>query len=159
MLEVLDCLKIYIKSTLNGVESKVDVEDVLQDAAIAILSGVQAAKKTPAMQRTKAVWLARSARRKAFRDAKRDHLRVVEGENPKHEAIHDPLGELVKAEQIESLHAAFAAMDPNIEHAVKMRFYEDATLLEIAEAFGVSMTTASAMIKRGLTILKEAVGE
>jgi DNA-directed RNA polymerase specialized sigma24 family protein len=31
--------------------------------------------------------------------------------------------------------------------------------LEIAEAFGVSMTTASAMIKRGLTILKEAVGE
>jgi RNA polymerase sigma factor (sigma-70 family) len=151
--EVLDGLRGVIRSKIRGVEAKIDIDDVMQDAAIAILTGYGAAP------RTKAVWTAKSARRKCWRDSRRDHERLVSGGNPNQEISHNPLEDLIRGEEIEALEAGFARMDPNIEMAVKMRFYEDATFEQIANAFGVSNPTAAAMVKRGLIALREAIGE
>lgn len=132
MLEMLDGLRGVIRSKIRGVEAKIDIDDVMQDAAIAILAGYGAAP------RTKAVWTAKSARRKCWRDSRRDHERLVNGGNPNQEISHNPLEDLIRGEEIEALEAGFARMDPNIEMAVKMRFYEDLTFEQIAKAFGVS---------------------
>ena len=151
--EVLDGLRGVIRSKIRGVEAKIDIDDVMQDAAIAILTGYTAAP------RTKAVWTAKSARRKCWRDSRRDHERLVNGGNPNQEISHNPLEDLIRGEEIEGLEAGFARMDPNIEMAVKMRFYEDRTFAEIAQHFGVSNPTAAAMVRRGLETLREAIGE
>jgi|SanBayMetagenome_1026888.scaffolds.fasta_scaffold10204_5 RNA polymerase sigma factor (sigma-70 family) len=151
--EVLDGLRGVIRSKIRGVEAKIDIDDVMQDAAIAILTGYGAAP------RTKAVWTAKSARRKCWRDSRRDHERLVNGGNPNQEITSDPLAAMIRGEEIEALEAGFARMDPNIEMAVKMRFYEDLTFEQIAKAFGVSNPTAAAMVKRGLIALREAIGE
>ena len=153
MLEVLDGLQGVIRSKLRGVEAKIDIEDVMQDAAIAILTGYSAAA------RTKAVWTAKSARRKCWRDSRRDHERLVNGDNPRQEISHNPLADLIRGEEIEGLEAGFAAMDAIIEMAVKLRFYEGKTFAEIAEIFGVSNPTAAAMVRRGLEFLREFIGE
>lgn len=153
MLDVLDGLQGVIRSKLRGVESKIDIEDVMQDAAIAILTSYSAAA------RTKAVWTAKSARRKCWRDSRRDHERLVNGDNPRQEITHNPLADLIRGEEIEGLKAGFAAMDAIIEMAVKLRFYEDKTFAEIAEIFGVSNPTAAAMVRRGLETLRETIGE
>jgi RNA polymerase sigma factor (sigma-70 family) len=153
MLEVLDGLQGVIRSKLRGVEAKIDIEDVMQDAAIAILTGYSAAA------RTKAVWTAKSARRKCWRDSRRDHERLVNGDNPRQEVSFDPLADLIRGEEIEGLEAGFAAMDAIIEMAVKLRFYEDRTFAEIAQHFGVSNPTAAAMVRRGLETLRESIGE
>ena len=153
MLEVLDGLQGVIRSKLRGVEAKIDIEDVMQDAAIAILTSYSAAA------RTKAVWTAKSARRKCWRDSRRDHERLVNGDNPRQEVSFDPLADLIRGEEIEGLEAGFAAMDAIIEMAVKLRFYEDRTFAEIAQHFGVSNPTAAAMVRRGLETLRESIGE
>jgi len=153
MLEVLDGLQGVIRSKLRGVEAKIDIEDVMQDAAIAILTGYSAAA------RTKAVWTAKSARRKCWRDSRRDHERLVNGDNPRQEVSFDPLADLIRGEETEGLEAGFAAMDAIIEMAVKLRFYEDRTFAEIAQHFGVSNPTAAAMVRRGLETLRESIGE
>ena len=153
MLEVLDGLQGVIRSKLRGVEAKIDIEDLMQDAAIAILTGYSAAA------RTKAVWTAKSARRKCWRDSRRDHERLVNGDNPRQEVSFDPLADLIRGEEIEGLEAGFAAMDAIIEMAVKLRFYEDRTFAEIAQHFGVSNPTAAAMVRRGLETLRESIGE
>ena len=151
MLEVLKGLEGSLASVISPVRSKVDVEDVLQEAAVEILKGYQAAA------RTKAMWVAKSARRKALRDARRDHVRLVCGENPTQEVNADPLAELVKSEEIASLDVAIAGLDPDIATAIKMRFYEEATLEEIGQTFGVTATSAARMVKRGLTALRESI--
>jgi DNA-directed RNA polymerase specialized sigma24 family protein len=152
MLEVLDDLQGVIRSKLRGVEGKVDVEDVMQDAAVAILTAYAQAP------RTKAIWTAKSARRKAWCDSRRDHDWLVSGENPNQECKSDPLEAMILGEQIEGLEAGFAGMDANIEMAVKMRFYEDRTYDEIGQAFGCSGTWAAKMVKAGLETLRTAVG-
>lgn len=151
MLEVLKGLEGSVASVIFSVRSKVDVEDVLQEAAVEILKGYQAEA------RTKAIWVAKSARRKAWRDARRDHVRLVGGENPRQEVHADPLAELVKSEEIASLDVAIGGLDPDIATAIKMRFYEDATLEEIGQTFGVTATSAARMVKRGLTALRESI--
>lgn len=151
MLEVLKGLEGCVASVISTVRSKVDVEDVLQDAAVEILKGYQAAA------RTKTVWVAKSARRKACRDARRDHVWLMDGQNPRQEVDFDPLADLVKSEELASLDVAMANLDPDTATAIKMRFYEGATLEEIGNAFGVTATSAARMVKRGLTALRESI--
>jgi len=151
MLEVLKGLEGCVASVICTVRSKLDVEDVLQEAAVEILKGYQAAA------RTKTMWVAKSARRKAWRDARRDHVRFVDGENPRQEVHFDPLADLVKSEELASLDVAMANLDADTATAIKMRFYEGATLEEIGNAFGVTATSAARMVKRGLTALRESI--
>lgn len=151
MLEVLKGLEGCVASVISTVRSKVDVEDVLQEAAVEILKGYQAAA------RTKTMWVAKSARRKAWRDARRDHVWLMDGENPRQEVDFDPLAELVKLEELASLDVAMANLDPDTATVIKMRFYEGATLEEIGNAFGVTATSAARMVKRGLAALRESI--
>jgi len=153
MLEVLDGLQGVIRSKLRGVEAKIDIEDVMQDAAIAILTGYSAAA------RTKAVWTAKSARRKCWRDSRRDHERLVNGDNPRQEVSFDPLADLIRCEETQQLGDAIEHLDLDIRTAIRMRFYEDRTFAEIAQHFGVSNPTAAAMVRRGLETLRESIGE
>lgn len=153
MLDVLDGLQGVIRSKLRGVEAKIDIEDVMQDAAIAILTGYEAAV------RTKAVWTAKSARRKCWRDSRRDHERLVNGDNPRQEVSFDPLGDLIRGEETQQLGDAIEQLDLDIRTAIWMRFCEERTFAEIARHFGVSNPTAAAMVRRGLETLREAIGE
>lgn len=153
MLEVLKGLEGCVASVISKVRSKVDVEDVLQEAAVDILKGYQSAA------RKKAMWVAKSARTKAWRDARRDHARLVGGENPKQEVHFDPLADLVKSEEIASLEAAMGGLDADTAIALKLRFYEGATFEEIADAFDVSQATAVRMVNRGLKALREVICE
>lgn len=153
MLEVLKGLEGPVASVISQVRSKVDLDDVLQDAALEILKNYEAAA------RTKAMWVAKTAKRKAWRDARRDHVWLVQGENPQQTVSTDPLAELVRAEEIASLDDAMASLNADLATALKLRFYEGATLEEIAAAFEVSQTTAARMINRGLKALREVIGE
>lgn len=153
MLDVLDGLQSVIRSKLRGVESKIDIEDVMQDAAISILGGYSAAP------RSKAVWTAKSARRKCWRDSRRDHERLVNGDNPRQEISHNPLADLIRCEETQQLGQAIEQLDPDTLTAIRMRFYEDRTFAEIAQHFKVSNPTAAAMVRRGLETLRESIGE
>jgi RNA polymerase sigma factor (sigma-70 family) len=153
MLEVLDGLRGVIRSKIRGVEAKIDIDDVMQDAAIAILTGYTAAP------RTKAVWTAKSARRKCWRDSRRNHERLVNGANPNQEISHNPLEDLIRGEETKQLGHAISQLDPDTLTAIRMRFYEDKTFAEIADHFGVSNPTAAAMVRRGLETLREFIGE
>lgn len=153
MLEVLDGLQGVIRSKLRGVEAKIDIEDVMQDAAIAILTSYSEAA------RTRAVWTAKSARRKCWRDSRRDHERLVNGDNPRQEVSFDPLADLIRCEETQQLGDAIEHLDLDIRTAIWMRFCEDRTFAEIAQHFGVSNPTAAAMVRRGLETLREFIGE
>lgn len=153
VLDVLDGLQGVIRSKLRGVEAKIDIEDVMQDAAIAILTRYSAAA------RTNAVWTAKSARRKCWRDSRRDHERLVNGGNPRQEISYNPLADLIRGEETQQLGQAIEQLDPDTLTAIRMRFYEDRTFAEIAQHFGVSNPTAAAMVRRGLETLREFIGE
>jgi RNA polymerase sigma factor (sigma-70 family) len=150
MLDILDSMAGIVSRELRSVREKVDVEDVLQEAAIAILKTYAEAPKK------KAVWTAKSARRKAFRDQRRDHLWHME--NNRNEFSCDPLAALIRSEEIDALSQAFEYLTEDQATAIKMRYYDDATLAEIAEVFGVSSPTAAKIVRDALEVLRERVG-
>jgi len=150
MLDILDSMAGIVSRELRSVREKVDVEDVLQEAAIAILKTYAEAPKK------KAVWTAKSARRKAFRDQRRDHLWHME--NNRNEFSFDPLAALIRPEEIDALSQAFECLTEDQATAIKMRYYDDATLAEIAEVFGVSSPTAAKIVRDALEVLRERVG-
>jgi RNA polymerase sigma factor (sigma-70 family) len=149
MLDILDSIGGIVAREIHSVREKVGVEDILQDAAIAILESYAEAPKK------KAIWTAKSARRKAFRDQRRDH--VWHMENSRKEFSCDPLAALIKSEEIDALSQAFACLTEDQATAIKMRYYDDATLAEIAEVFGVSSPTAAKIIRDALEVLREQV--
>lgn len=153
MLEVLKGIEGVVAGVISTVKSKVDVEDVLQDAAVEILKSYSEAA------RTKAVWAAKSARRKAWRDSRRDHDRLVNGGNPKQVFYADPLSALVAGEDVDRLNAALATLDERTLLVIKLRFYEDQSYKAIGEALGLSEMTAIRIVRSGLQAIKEAVDE
>ena len=146
MLEVLAGIEGSIAKRIQSVRSKVDVEDVLQDAAIAIMQGYQEAP------RTKAVWTAQSARRAAWRASSWDHV-FFEDSSKKFDDS-DPLAALIQCEELEALQSAFEQIEPQYAEVLKMRFYEGMTFEEIAEALGVRRNTAARRVRNALEQLK-----
>ena len=146
MLEILAGIEGSIAKRIQSVRSKVDVEDVLQDAAIAIMHGYHQAP------RTKAVWTAQSARRAAWRASRRDHF-FFEDSSKKFDDS-DPLAALIQCEELEALQSAFEKIDQQYAEVLKMRFYEGMTFEEIAEALGVRRNTAARRVRNALEQLK-----
>jgi RNA polymerase sigma-70 factor (ECF subfamily) len=146
MLDVLAGIEGTILSKIRSVQSKLDVEDVLQYAAIAIMQGYEQAP------RTKAVWIAQSARRSAWRSARRDHV-FFEDSSKKFDDS-DPLAALIQCEELEALQSAFEKIEPQYAEVLKMRFYEGMTFEEIAEALGVRRNTAARRVRNALEQLK-----
>jgi RNA polymerase sigma factor (sigma-70 family) len=142
MLEVLAGIEGAIRSKIRSVQSKVDVEDVLQDAAIAIMQGYDQAP------RTKAVWTAQSARRAAWRASRRDH--VFFEDSRKEFDDSDPLAALIQCEELEAMQAAFEEIEPQHAEVLKLRFYEGLTLAEIAEALGIGRNVAARRVRKAL---------
>jgi RNA polymerase sigma factor (sigma-70 family) len=142
MLEVLAGIEGAIRSKIRSVQSKVDVEDVLQDAAIAIMQGYQEAP------RTKTVWTAQSARRGAWRASRRDH--VFFEDSRKEFDDSDPLAALIQCEELEAMQSAFEQIEPQHAEVLKLRFYEGMTLLEIAEALGIGRNVAARRVRKAL---------
>jgi len=154
MLESVSSMSGYVSRVIYDVRSKLDIDDVLQSAALDIL---QNPNKT--LTKTKVAWCAKSSRHKAWRDARRDHDRLLSGENPNQEVHSDPLALLVKSEEIETLNRAIQMLDDDTRLAIKLRFYENQSLDEIASALGVSGSTVTRMIRKGLVMLKEVICE
>jgi RNA polymerase sigma factor (sigma-70 family) len=152
MIDSLESFRGLVSYHIRDVKSKLDIDDVIQDAAIDILkSGGKATAKN-------VIWTSKAARKKAWRDSRRDHVRLVTGENPNQEFSSDPLAAMIAGEELQALSAAFARMDSHIEMVVKMRFYEQRTYQEIGKAFGCSGTWAANMVKAGLEELRTAIG-
>ena len=142
MLEVLAGIEGAIRSKIRSVQSKVDVEDVLQDAAIAIMQGYEQAP------RKKAVWTAQSARRAAWRASRRDHV-FFEDSSRKFDDS-DPLAALIQCEELEAMQSAFEQIEPQHAEVLKLRFYEGLTLAEIAEALGIGRNVAARRVREAL---------
>lgn len=154
MFESVSSMSGYVSRVIYDVRSKLDIEDVLQSAALDIL---QNPHKT--LTKSKLSWTAKSARHKAWRDSRRDNVRLLTGENPKQEIVCDPLAELVRSEESEQLNLALSSLDPQVCLVLKLRFYQEMTLDEIASELGVSGTTVTRMIRKGLLALKEIISE
>lgn len=136
-----------VGKVLFPVRDRVDVEDVLQDAAIAILKSYADAP------RKKAVWTAKNAVRTAMRAKIRDHKFF---ENSSRGVVDaDPLAALLKCEEVESLHAAMAKLDPQDREAIRLRFFEGMTLEQVGAAMGFQKRWAIIVVKRALERLRD----
>ena len=62
---------------------------------------------------------------------------------------------MIRAEEIESLHAALASMDATDREVLALRHFEHLGNLEVAEALGISPTAASNRYVRAMTRLGE----
>ncbi len=142
MLEILAGIEGSIAKRIQSVRSKVDVEDVLQDAAIAIMQGYEQAP------RKKTVWTAQSARRAAWRASRRDHV-FFEDSSKKFDDS-DPLAALIQCEELEAMQSAFEQIEPQHAEVLKLRFYEGLTLAEIAEALGIGRNVAARRVRKAL---------
>jgi RNA polymerase sigma factor (sigma-70 family) len=136
-----------VGKVLFPVRDRVDIEDVLQDAAIAILKSY---KDAP---RTKAIWTAKNAVRTAMRAKIHDHKFF---ENSSRGVVDsDPLAALLKCEQVEFLHAAMKQLVEQDREAIRLRFFEEMTLEQVGEAMGFQKRHAAHVVKRALERLRE----
>lgn len=153
MLDSLESFRGLVSFHIRDVKSKLDIDDILQDAAVDILkSGGHATPKN-------VIWTCKASRKKAWRDSRRDHVRLVTGENPNHEVHSDPLADMIRSEQIESLMSAMDSLDADSRTAIRMRYYENCTLKQIADSFGISINSASRIIRHALETIRESISE
>ena len=149
-LESLKGIEGIIGNVLRPVRDRVDIDDVLQDAAIAIL---QSYAKAP---RKKAVWTAKSAARAAFRSKKCDQKYFEKTPNA---VYSNPLAALIHCEEVDQLHDALACLDDRQREVIRLRYFEGMTLEEVGESIGLTKQGAANVVSRALEKLREVFGK
>jgi len=148
-LESLKGIEGIIGNVLRPVRDRVDIEDVLQDAAIAILASYD---KAP---RKKAVWTAKSAAHSALRSKKRDHKFFQE--SCRSVVYTNPLTALIHCEEVELLDCAMEGLSERQAEAIRLRFFEGLTLEEVGEKIGITKGGAAHVVKQALEQLREVM--
>ena len=152
-------------------QSRVDSDDVLQESYIEIsrrLSGFLAEPEVSFY-----VW-ARQITLQTLIDVQRRHFGQKRNPQREQKPRYNPVDEtsdsiarviesqmtspsraMIRAEEIESLHAALASMDATDREVLALRHFEHLGNLEVAEALGISPTAASNRYVRAMTRLGE----
>ena len=147
-LESLKGIEGIIGSVLRPVRDRVDIDDVLQDAAIAILKSYADAP------RKKAVWTAKSAARAAFRSKKRDQKYFEKSEKA---FYSNPLATLIHCEEVEQLHSALECLDERSREVIRLRYFDGLTLEEVGKAIGLTKAGAANVVGKALDQLREVM--
>jgi RNA polymerase sigma factor (sigma-70 family) len=135
---------------VNGVTAHYDVDDVLQETAVAVLQGYRNAK-------WKAARIAKNMSRSHVRAAKRDNAWAHDGRLESR--VVDPASALIQAEESQALMQSIALLPKREQIAIRMRYFESATLCEVASVLGVSAPTVAKLLASALKDLKELLGE
>ena len=146
-LESLVGVEGLVAQATRHVRDRVDIEDVLQDAAIAILASYD---KAP---RKKAVWTAKSAARSALRSKKRDHKFFEE--SCQSVVYTNPLAALIHCEEVELLGDAMECLSERQAEAIRLRFFDGLTLEEVGEKMGITKGGAAHVVKQALEQLQD----
>lgn len=150
-LQALAGIRPFVFKQIRAVSEKVSVDDVLQEAAIAIIKSYE---KAP---RTKAVWIARSARRKAWREQRRDHR--YHEQNSRNVVLDSPLEALIGAEESVLGLEAFERLEGDQRRVLELRFWQGKSYQEIGEEYGVSAPTAARLVQSALQAIRKAIDE
>ena len=130
---------VRLATLLTGVPSI--AEELVQDAFISVHRNWDRALNPPGYLRTAVVNAARSYHRREFRD----HNRPTLAERVQVDAEYDEMWD------------ELAQLNPRQRTALVLRYYEDLSILEIAETLGCRPGTVKSLIHRGLARLKELV--
>jgi RNA polymerase sigma-70 factor, ECF subfamily len=92
--------------------------------------------------------IGRGAVRAAWEESERDSPETSE-------SLSDPELELLKSESQARLAAAFETLTPRSRVAMTLRWYEEMSYAEIAQAMGISEKSVENQLSRGLKALRE----
>lgn len=73
--------------------------------------------------------------------------------------VRTPEEDVLHAERLAQLSRTLATMSPAMRQAVEMNRFAGATLAQIADELGVSIPTAHRLVRNGLAVLAQALGE
>lgn len=146
MLEQLESMRGLVSSLTHWVRPSIDVDDVLQEAAIAILGGYD---RAPA---TKTYWTAQSARRSARRSSEvaREYFEESRGKVE----TESPLEALILREDIGRLRDAIDRLPVKYREVIELRYLEGMTVGQAASFLGISKSEVCKRTAKALGSLR-----
>lgn len=142
------------------VGSDSDVEDVVQDALVAIVTGIHRFRGDAKLS----TWIAGITVRTAMRHARRHRRRgaavaVTEGSLEEHSATSrpgdDPAEMAETSEFLDRLHAAIRTLPPQQRAVIALRHVEGMSLQEVAEALDAPIGTVKSRLHHARRALRQ----
>lgn len=167
-MEILDRLKPLIYAVLKRYAWSLDWEEMLQEASLAVLEGIQEfdeARGIPFLayiknklkfgiyNKARKQRVTYSLNTSAIEEDAQDFLDLLMDENA------DPLGDYLKKEKISAIQSALEQLDPRQKQVICMHFIHGTSLKAIAEQLNVSYKTVLRAKDKALSILEDVLGK
>lgn len=141
----------FYRLAFSYAHNKEDALDIVQNAVCKALDHYGTLKNTDALK----TWFYRILVNESSYFLKKNRKEIAAGEEayaeiPYHEKGYEPT---------DDLYDEINRLDADVQTIIKLRFFEELSLKEIAEVTGMNLNTVKAKLYRGLKALKQNIEE
>ncbi|MBE7721578.1 RNA polymerase sigma factor [Lacrimispora indolis] len=148
---IIENQKKFYRLAFSYAQNQEDALDIVQNAVLKALDHYESLKNPDAIK----TWFYRILVNESIYFLKKDKKEIASGEElgleiPYYEQGYEPS---------EDLYDEINQLDTETQNIIKLRFFEEMSLKEIAEITGANLNTVKARLYRGLKLLKQNIQE